>query len=187
MSTPARLVPLAMLALCITPYVHAEKADREKPAIITSEHLAGDDQHKVVVYDGHVTLTQGTLVITTDKLTGTQDAEGFQKGVATGGKDGLARFRQKKEGKDEYIEGEAERIEYDSRTDKVKLFVRALFRSGQNETRGQYIEYDGYTEQYAVNNTPNPAAKKNGDGLITTVITPKPRPQPADTKPDSKP
>ena len=65
------------------------------------------------VFEGNVILTQGTLVIRTAKLVVTQDAEGFQKGVASGGADGLARFRQKREGKDEYIDGEAERIEYD--------------------------------------------------------------------------
>ena len=168
-----RLAPLVICACSFMPIAaHAEKADREKPIVITSEHVRGDDVNKVVVYTGRVNLTQGTLVLLTDKLTVTQDAEGFQKGVATGGKDGLAHFRQKKEGKDEYIEGEAERIEYDGRTDKVKLFVRAIFRSGTNEARGQYIDYDGYTEQYTVD-SPNSAGSKKNDGLTTTVIMPK--------------
>lgn len=186
MSYITRLAPLAMLACAIMPIVaHAEKADREKPIVITSEHVRGDDLNKVVVYSGRVNLTQGTLVLLTDKLTVTQDAEGFQQGVAVGGKDGLAHFRQKKEGKDEYIEGEAERIEYDGRTDKVKLFVRAIFRSGANEARGQYIDYDGYTEQYTVD-SPNSAGKKT-DGLTTTVIMPKKHTEGAASAPAAKP
>ena len=171
-----RLAPLAVLTCALlAPVAHAEKADREKPIVINSEHVRGDDLNKVVVYSGRVNLTQGTLVLLTDKLTVTQDAEGFQTGIATGGKDGLAHFRQKKEGKDEYIEGEAERVEYDGRNDKVKLFVRAIFRSGANEARGQYIEYDGYTEQYTVD-SPSSANKKS-DGMTTTVIMPKKRPE----------
>lgn len=168
-----RLAPLSLLACALlAPVAHAEKADREKPIVINSEHVRGDDLNKVVIYSGRVTLTQGTLVLMTDKLTVTQDAEGFQKGVATGGKDGLAHFRQKKEGKDEYIEGEAERIEYDGRTDKVKLRTRAIFRSGPNEAQGQAIEYDGYTEQYTVD-SPETADTKAGNRLTTTIIMPK--------------
>ena len=111
MSHIFRLAPLAVLTCALlAPVAHAEKADREKPIVINSEHVRGDDLNKVVVYSGRVNLTQGTLVLLTDKLTVTQDAEGFQTGIATGGKDGLAHFRQKKEGKDEYIEGEAERV-----------------------------------------------------------------------------
>lgn len=141
-------LPAALLILA--PLAHAEKADRSKPVIIDADRAAADDRNKVVTYEGQVKLTQGTLEINAEKLIVAQDADGFQKGTAVGGKDGLARFRQKKDGKNEYIEGEAERIEYDGRTDKAKLFVRAILRSGQDETRAQYIEYDGYTEQYTV-------------------------------------
>ena len=77
-----------------------------------------DDVKKVQTFDGNVVLTQGTLQIRTKRLVVTQDADGFQKGVATGGANGLARFRQKREGSAEYIEGEAERIEHDAATRK---------------------------------------------------------------------
>lgn len=179
------LPPLA-LVLCtiLSPLAYAEQADREKPIVITSEHVHGDDRNKVVIYDSRVTLTQGTLVLTTNKLTASQDAEGFQKGIALGGKDGLARFRQKKEGKDEYIEGQAEKIEYDGRTDKVKMFGRAIFRSGANEARGEYIEYDGYTELYTVD-SPTASGQKSGT-LTTTVIVPKKR-TPSASAPQAQP
>jgi lipopolysaccharide export system protein LptA len=102
-----------------------------------------------------VQLVQGTLVIRTDRLVVTQDAEGFQKGVAYGGANGLARFRQKREGKDEYIDGEAERIEYESKAETAQFFVRAMVRSGLDEVRGQYISYDGKTERYLVTSGPD--------------------------------
>lgn len=165
-------LPAALLIL--TPLAHAEKADRSKPVIIDADRAAADDRNKVVTYEGQTHLTQGTLEITSEKLIVTQDADGFQKGTAIGGKDGLARFRQKKEGKNEYIEGEAERIEYDGRTDKAKLFVRAFLRSGQNETRAQYIEYDGYTELYTVSGSADGKSAPGTPGQrVRTVLMPK--------------
>jgi lipopolysaccharide export system protein LptA len=62
-------------------------------------------------------LIQGTMELRTSRLVVTQDADGFQTAVATGGANGLARFRQKREGVDEYMEGEAERIEHDARSE----------------------------------------------------------------------
>lgn len=171
---------LCLAALLLTsPLAHAEKADRSKPISIESDRLSVDDRNKVQVFEGRVKLVQGTLEIQAERLIVTQDAEGFQKGVATGGKDGLARFRQKREGRNEYTEGEAERIEYENRNDKAKLFGRAMTRSGLDETRGQYIEYNGYTEQYTVTNGPNASVSKTGNERVTTIIYPK------DAKPDA--
>jgi len=92
------------------------------------------------------------MQIRTSKLVVTQDADGFQKGVASGGANGLARFRQKLEGKDAYIEGEAERIEHDARSEKTQFFTRAWVKNGQDEVKGQYISYDSLTENYLVTN-----------------------------------
>ena len=49
------------------------------------------------------------------------DPDGYQYGVATAQPGKLATFRQKRDGVDEYIEGEAERIEYDGKADTVTL------------------------------------------------------------------
>lgn len=136
----------------------AERADRNQPVNIEANKVTVDDRNKVHVFEGNVVLTQGTLTIRGDKVVVNQDAEGFQKGVATTAGGGLARFRQKREGKPDFVEGEAERIEYDSKTEKAKLFVRAKVNSAGDEVRGQYIEYDGYTENYLVNNGSAPAA-----------------------------
>lgn len=180
----SRLSQLVLLTLICQPDLAlAERADREKPVTIESDKASYDDRNKVQVFEGTVNLKQGTLIILSEKLVVTQDAEGFQKGIATGGRDGLARFRQKREGKDEYIEGEAERIEYDGRSDKARLYNRAMTRSGQDETRGQYIEYDGYTEQYAVTNGANATVVKNSKDRVVTTIYPKSAKPAAPAKP----
>jgi lipopolysaccharide export system protein LptA len=152
--------------------VHAERADRDKPVILDAAKVTIDDIKRTHIFEGNVVLTQGTLVIKSAKLVVTQDAEGFQKGVATGGADGLARFRQKRDGKDEYMDGEGERIEYDSRSEKAEFFKRAYVKSGMDEVRGDYISYDGITEQYLV--TAAPGAKPGSEqSRVHAVIQPK--------------
>lgn len=156
----------------------AEKADRDKPVNLEADRITVDDTKKVHVLEGNVQLVQGTLVIRCEKLVVTQDAEGFQKGTATGGPGGLARFRQRREGKDEYIDGEAERIVHDGKAEKTEFFQHAHVKSGNDEVRGQYISYDGRTENYLVTSGPtgSPAAAAPGkDNRVRAVIQPKPR------------
>jgi lipopolysaccharide export system protein LptA len=149
----------------------AERADRDKPINLEADRITVNEATNTQVFEGNVQLVQGTLVIRTAKLVVTQDADGFQKGIAYGGAGGLAHFRQKREGKDEYITGEAERIEYDGRTDKAQLFNRAHVTSGQDDVRGPYISYDGMTENYVVANMPG----SNQRERVHAVIQPKTR------------
>jgi len=176
------LLPLLASLLAVSAPVRAERADRDKPVNLEAERVTVDDIKRVHVFEGSVVLTQGTLIIRSAKLVVTQDDAGFQKGVATGGENGLARFRQKREGRDEYVYGEAERIEYDSRTEKAEFFVRAYVQSGSDEVRGNYIQYDGLTEQYLV--TSAPGAKPGAEtGRVRAVIQPKNAKKATDTAP----
>lgn len=166
---PLLLLAVALLAVGTA---HAEKADRDKPVKLEADRVTVDDIKRTHTFTGNVVLTQGTLVIRTAKLVVKQDVEGFQEGIATGGEGGLAHFRQKREGKDEYIDGEGERIEYAARTEKAEFFVRAYVKSGMDEVRGNFISYDGLTEQYVVTAVPGgrPDAPQ---GRVTAVIQPK--------------
>jgi len=144
-----RVIAAALLSVCAFP-AFAERADREKPINIEADRISVDDVKKVQVFDGNVVLTQGTLQIRANRVVVTQDADGFQKGTALGGANGLARFRQKREGKDDFVEGEGERIEHDAHNEKTELFVRAWVKSGSDEVKGNYISYDALTEKYLV-------------------------------------
>jgi lipopolysaccharide export system protein LptA len=138
------------LLLFSSPPAFAERADREKPINLEADRISMDDVKKVQIFEGNVVMTQGTLQIRTNKLVVTQDADGFQKGSAVGGANGLARFRQKREGKDEYIEGEGERIEHDARNERTEFFVRAWVKSGLDEVKGAYVSHDALTEKFLV-------------------------------------
>ena len=147
----------------------AERADRDQPVNIEADRVMVDDRSKTHTFEGNVILTQGSLSIRGERLVVMQGADGFETGIATGGRDGLAHFRQKREGVDEYVEGEAVRIEYDTRSEQAKLFERAMVRSGGDEVRGDYIEYDALTEQYAARSQ----RSAGSDGRVRAVIQPR--------------
>lgn len=179
----AALLAAASVA-AVAPAVRAEKADRDKPINIESNRMTADDAKQVAVFEGRVVLTQGTFVLRADRLTVRQDKEGNQFGVAVGKP---ATFRQKRDGIDEWIEGEALRIEYDVKTDKVELFDRARVLRGKDEVRGNFISYDSRTEfmlvQDAKDARPAAAAGAPGEGRVSATIQPKPR----NPEPPSKP
>ena len=168
---------------------HAEKGDREKPINLEADRVSMDDINKVQVFEGNVVMTQGTMQIRTGKLVVTQDADGFQKGVATGGPNGLAHFRQKRDGKDEFIEGEAEKIVHEARNEKTEFFVRAWVKSGQDEVKGHYISYDAPTEKYLVTNAGGTTKSATGESQarVRAIIQPKGKAAPADDKSEPLP
>ncbi len=186
----ALAIGLAMLAVACP--AGAERADRDKPVNIEADRMNADDAQKTAVFEGRVVLTQGTLLIRADRLTLRQDKEGFQYGVALGKP---ATFRQKREGSGDYIDGEAERIEYDGRADRIQLFNRArLRRDSGDDVRGNYISYDSRTEFFSVQAAKGAPAESR-DGRVRAVIMPRtsaaagasappePKPAPAITGP----
>lgn len=170
-----RVIPVLMILG--TGAAHAERADRDKPMNLEADRITIDDGKKVQIFEGNVHLTQGTIVVRAERIAIAQDAQGYQRGTATGGAGRLATFRQKREGKDEYIEGEAERIEYDGKANRIELFGRARIKSGLDEVQGQYVSYDGDTERYVVSGGAPDAAKGGKPERVRAVIQPK---QPAD-------
>ena len=174
---------LALLAWCLLAALpaHAERADRDKPVNLEADRVTVDDAQQTATFEGKVVLTQGTLMIRGDRMVVQQDADGFKHGAAYGN---LASFRQKREGYDEYIEGYAERIEYDSKADKLQMFNRAYLKKGNDDVRGNYISYEAATEFFRVVGGGKQAATPgNPEGRVRAVIQPKPKGKPAAAAP----
>jgi lipopolysaccharide export system protein LptA len=144
-----RLTALTLCLLAAQPAL-AEKADRDKPMHLEANRISIDDAKKIQILEGDVVVTKGTMILKADRIVITEDQYGFQKGTAFGSKSRLATFRQKKEGKDEYVDGEAERIEYDTNSEIAELFHRAWIKSAEDQVRGDYIWYDAISEKYLV-------------------------------------
>ena len=143
-------IAIPMILAMLSQPVLAERADRDKPLQLEANRISIDDAKKIQILEGDVIVIKGTMMLRADRVVITEDQYGFQKGVAFGGKDGLARIRQKREGKDEYSEGEAERIEYNTNSEVAELFHRAWVKSGEDQVKGDYIWYDGISEKYLV-------------------------------------
>ena len=164
------------LLLCILP-ARAEKADREKPVNLEADRVTVDDAKQLAVFEGNVVLTQGTLQIRGDRMEVRQDKEGFKHGTTWGN---LAYFRQKRDGYDEYVEGWAERIEYDGRAEKLQMFTRAMMKRAEDEVRGNYISYDAQTDFYQViGGGAKAASANNPDGRVRMMMQPKSKDKPA--------
>jgi lipopolysaccharide export system protein LptA len=107
----------------------------------------------------------------------TQNAGGLDKVAATGRP---VAFRQKIDGRDEFIEGFANRIEYDSGKSQLELIGEAQLRRGSDELRGAQISYNANTEFYKVVGQPD---AKTPAGRVRAVIRPKPRTEQPATQP----
>jgi lipopolysaccharide export system protein LptA len=154
----------------------AEKADKTKPMNIEADALRYDDLRQSSVFTGRVVLTKGTIVIRGARVDVRQDPDGYQFGVVTAEPGKLAFFRQKREGVDEFIEGEGESIEYDGKADRVKFIKHAQLRrfrgaSMSDEMVGSLITYDNSTDVFTVDG--GPASPAVG-GRVRAVISPRP-------------
>jgi len=159
-----RLLPAAAFAAATV--AHAEKADREKEIQVLADRLSADDAKKEAVYEGNVIITQGTMRITSAKIVVREDPQGYRTYVATGAP---VTFRQKRDKVDDWIEGFAERAEFDDRNDLLKLFNGAKLKSSQGELTGDFISYDRGKEFFEVTGGA-PGSAAPGSRVKATII-----------------
>jgi len=160
-----RLLPAAVFAAA--PVAHAEKADREKEIQVLADRLSADDAKKEAVYEGNVIITQGSMRITSAKIVVREDPQGYRTYVATGAP---VTFRQKRDKVDDWIEGFAERAEFDDRNDLLKLFNGAKLKSSQGELNGDFISYDRGKEFFEVTGGAPGTAPAPGSRVKATII-----------------
>jgi lipopolysaccharide export system protein LptA len=143
------------LALTLIPAAQAERADRLKPLHIEADSLQRDEARLRTLINGRVTATKGTMVMRGERMEVTDTPDGRQRAVLTAAPGQLVFFRQKREGLDEFIEGQAERADYDGARDQLTLTGRAQLRTlsgnqSTNQVEGQVIVFDNTSETYTV-------------------------------------
>lgn len=148
------LLVVAALACTVLP-AHAERSDKDQPMNIESDALRYESQQQRSIFTGNVVVTKGTIVMRGAQLVVTQDDGGVQSAVMQAGSGKRAFFRQKRDGVDEYTEGEGRTIEYNGRKDEVHLVGDAEMRrlAGsqlQDRVTGSTIVYNNVTEVYSV-------------------------------------
>lgn len=185
-----RLIVGMALGLLGAMPAHAEKADRQQPLSFAADAARVDEARRLNILTGNVEISKGTMVVQADRVEVRQNPDGTQTATAIAGPKGRAYFRQKRDGLDEFIEGEADTVVYDGRDDTVQFQGRAVMRrlKGQapsDEVAGQLITYDNKTNVFQVAGK-GPGASAGG-GRVRGVIAPRPPEGKADTKPDTKP
>lgn len=170
--------PTLQLLLCVAcaigvGAVHAEKGDGKQPMNIEADALRYDDLKQTSVFTGNVVLRRGSIVIRGARVEVRQDPQGYQYGVVTAAPGERAYFRQKRDGEDEYIEGESETIEYDGRADVFKLLNHAELRRLRGTqvadvVTGGVIQYDSLKDVFTVDGSP-----RQGDGRVRATLTPR--------------
>lgn len=163
----------------------AEKADAGKQAVIDYDTLHVDEVTQITTLTGNVIVTKGTLVLKAEKAVIRQTPEDDMHVTLTTIPGKQATFRQKRDGgPDLWVEGEAQRIEYDERSAVVKLFTGAKIRQLEgtrltDEIQSEYVTYDSLREVFAARNDAG-GTTKPGQGRGRMIIAPrKPKPAPS--------
>lgn len=183
MVNPHAAVACVLAALCLvtTAPAVAERADRYQPLHYEGDRAEADGLKQVYTLKGNVIITKGTIQIRSDQAQIRQSPEGYASAVVTASAGKLAQFRQKREGAAETIEGEAERIEYDARSDTVRFVNRAVLRRYRgptlaDEVTGNLITYDNTTEVFQAVGAPAAApqdAASAPSGRVRGVLAPR--------------
>jgi lipopolysaccharide export system protein LptA len=168
---------LAAWALLGTGAALADKADRHQAMVVEADRPGTIDlQRQVTVLNGNVTITQGTLVIRAETVELREGSDGFRTALALGTPGKPASYRQKREGLEETVEGSAERIEFDGRSETLRLVgqgaVRRL-RAGvvADEITGALIVWDAAAEVFSVQG--GQASATNPGGRVRAVLAPR--------------
>jgi len=155
------------LVVCLAPGfalpVAAEKADREKNIEFQGDSGGGNAESKTGELVGHVIITQGTMSIQADRVTFKQNPDNSLSAIAYGNP---VRFREKRDGGDDYYEGYAQRIVYDGQKRFVELFDNALLKKTGDEIRSNYISYSAATENFSAQGRPDAKPAAAGDSPL---------------------
>lgn len=144
--------------------VWALESDRKQPIAIEADQGSVDQKQQSTVFRGNVVVKQGTLNIHAQTVQVSKQGEN-QFMVATGRP---VRFSQQLENNGT-VKGEANKVEYSSANNIVKLVGQAKVTRGGDIVEGNMITYNTRTEVYHVSG--NQTADQNGR-RVTVIIQP---------------
>ncbi|PZW49623.1 lipopolysaccharide transport periplasmic protein LptA [Pseudomonas sp. URMO17WK12:I2] len=137
-------------------------SDRDQPIRVQADSAELDDKQGVAVYRGDVVITQGTMKITGDTVTITQNAQGEVDVFTSVGKP--AYYEQKPAVDKQIVKAYGLTIQYFAANERIVLIDQAKVVQEGNTFEGEKIVYD--TRRQIVN-----AGRATG----TNVSSPRPR------------
>jgi lipopolysaccharide export system protein LptA len=187
-------MPTVNLPRCLTllvvlfalPVAWAEKADRNQPMVVESDGKQAakvDLNRKLTTVSGNVTMTQGTLLIKADRIEVQEVAPGKFTAHAQGLASQPASFRQKRDRADEFVEAQADQIQYDGGAERVVFTGNArmrVLRSGTvtDEASAQTISYDQRADTIVFEGG-GQVSPGLAEGRARLIFTPRPADAPA--------
>lgn len=195
-----RLPLWRLLALCCCLAAmpsQAEKADRDQPLQIEADSMRHDESRQLTQFTGHVLASKGSLLLRAARMDVQQNAQGRQVATLWAAPQERVFFRQKREGTNEFTEGEAEKLSYDNQTDTITLVQRAevrILRGAQVADRltGHTIVLNNVTEVMTVDGqSASPeaanASSPGGQQRVRATLTPRNGAPPAAPPPAAQP
>ncbi|MDQ2694111.1 MAG: lipopolysaccharide transport periplasmic protein LptA [Pseudomonadota bacterium] len=156
---------LAAVAALLAPLLaFALPEDRNKPIELVADSARWDQNTGVSVYEGNVTITQGTMRLQADTVTIRMKDGEFDTMEAVG-RPAVLRVipaRNKQE-----IVGTGQRVDYDVKSSLLVLTVNARVTQGKDVFSGDRIEYNLDRDQVRARTAPG------GGGRVTVTIQPK--------------
>lgn len=140
------IIPASICAAIYSGAVLGEKADRTKPIKIEAASNMLDQSTNLLTIEGDVVLEQGTMRITADRMIVKRDTQDYIFAQLFAKAGGQIFFREKREGMNDFMEGTADRAEFDDKANTIKLFSRAKLKNGTDELSGEYIYYNSLTD-----------------------------------------
>lgn len=195
-----RVVRILLLTLLCAPSlalpVLAAQTDRNQPIHIEADAMRYDDVHQTSVFTGNVVVTKGSLVLRAATVDVRQAPDGYQYATAIAAPGQLATFQQQLDTAPgqptQTMDGAAQRIEYDGKTDVVTLRGQAMLSrliDGKlaDRSQGNVIAYNQITDVFTVEGGAQGATATNPGGRVRVMLTPQPAAPSAPTAPKSPP
>jgi lipopolysaccharide export system protein LptA len=179
----ARLSLLTCLCLPVTQAV-AEKADSQKTTYVSAEYNVYDGKKNTTTLSGNVELTRGTILVKAARAVATETIDKTRNFTLYGEPGTQVFFRQKRDGgPDLWLEGQADRVEYDDKTEMVKFISNAQIRylEGKKitqEQQGEFLSYDSLNDVFVATNS-STGKHVPGAGRVTLTLEPKTEPKTA--------
>jgi lipopolysaccharide export system protein LptA len=150
------ITSILMLGVGLVGFVHAEKADQDKPIILEAEKVSVNDVKQIYDLNGQVLIIKGSILVTGEDGHIQVDPEGYEFVDVKGTADATASFRQRREGRaNEFMQGRGAHATYDAKTELLTITGDATLRRLLNmqmldKLTGWKIEYDDVKQYYRV-------------------------------------
>jgi lipopolysaccharide export system protein LptA len=155
------IIPI-FLSVFFSSHLFAQEDDNTAPLNIEADTLSHNDLIGYTTANGNVKVQKGSIYLSGETVTIEQDLLGYQSVNTKGTINTLAYFKKQRTSmgdsqSPEFIEGEAEEVIYNSKTDVVELRGQAMLRrlvkqEVNDQVRGDTIYYNNVTDSYRVQN-----------------------------------